>query len=654
MGAARVAYRPRTPGFAKKACLMVFSSPSVRAIPILTARDIAKAFGSTKALTNARIDLRPGEVCGLLGANGAGKSTLSRIISGHIQKSSGDITFDGAPYPARSARDALQIGIALVAQETSLAPDLSVLENIFLPDLARPGRLSYRALREKADTILTQLGHEHALPLDAQVRVLSAAQRQLVEIAKALALDARLVIFDEPTASLSAAEVERLFAIMSRLRNQGRALVFVSHRMEEVFAITDRVTILREGASVVDDIETSTLTQGDIIHHMVGRDLGRIYKARQPAARTGTQDIVFEVRHLKSAPWVRDMSFSVRRGEIMGLGGLVGAGRSEVAEAIFGLRPYQSGEIIVKGQPRTLRHPSDAVAAGLGLVAEDRRAQSIVPDLTVRENLMLAHLGQHRGFGRGFGLRAARVAKLISRLGLPADRLDSSLLNFSGGMQQKIIIARWLLIDPDVLILDEPTKGVDIGTRASIYEIMQEIADAGTAVIVISSDFEELLGICERVVVVSDGLTIADLPANVLTPEKLTLLAAPRTSMARNTAVLRRLSTIYGGHAFWALIDGAEVICLAAEAAPGSPPTGIDTGQAVRAEDTAIPRALLTRDTGFVAEDSGTSTLLFQMKDKRGHDLGWIGLTLASGTPLPPATDIADQISRLNSTEEAA
>ncbi len=633
---------------------MAPSSPSSRAAPILSARSVIKTFGSTRALSDARIDLRPGEVCGLLGANGAGKSTLSRIISGQVEKTAGEITFDGKPYTARSARDALQSGIALVAQETSLAPDMSVLENIFLPDLARPGRLSYRTMREKADGILAQLGHEHALPLEAPVRDLSAAQRQLVEIAKALALDARLVIFDEPTASLSTTEVERLFAIMTRLRNDGRALVFVSHRLEEVFAITDRVTILREGVCVVDDVETSALTQGDIIRHMVGKDLGRIYKSRLPTTSTASQDIVFEVRHLKAAPWVRDMSFFARRGEIVGLGGLVGAGRSEAVEAIFGLRPFQSGEILVKGQPRTLRRPVDAVAAGLALVAEDRRAQSIIPDMTVRENLMLAQMGQHRGFGRGFSRRTERVAQLMARLGLPADRLDNSLLSFSGGMQQKVIIARWLLTEPDVLILDEPTKGVDIGTRASIYEIMQEIADTGTAVIVISSDFEELLGICERVVVVSDGLTIADLPASVLSPEKLTLLAAPRMSMARNTALLRRLSTAYSGHAFWALIDGAEVICLAAETIPESPQTGLAPGQAVRAENTAIPRALLTRGAKFVSDDSGTSTLLIQMTDRRGHDLGWIGLTLVTGALLPPVAEIADQIRKLNSTEERA
>jgi ABC-type sugar transport system ATPase subunit len=655
-GAALLTDRPifSSPDPAKDTRLMVFTAPAVRAAPLLTARNVTKTFGSTRALTDGRIALRPGEVCGLLGANGAGKSTLSRIISGHIQKTAGEITFDGAPYSARSARDALQAGIALVAQETSLAPDMSVLENIFLPDLARPGRISFRALRARAEVILRQLGHEHALPLDGPVRDLSAAQRQLVEIAKALALDARLVIFDEPTASLSAAEVDRLFTIMARLRDQRRALAFVSHRMEEVFAMTDRVTILREGACVVDDVETATLTQGDIIRHMVGRDLGRIYKARNPAEASRSQETVFEVRNLKSAPWVRDMSFAVRKGEILGLGGLVGAGRSEVVEAIFGLRPLQAGQIRVKGQPCVLHRPAQAVAAGLALVAEDRRAQSIIPDMTVRENLMLAHLGRHAGFGRGFGQRAARAAQLIARLGLPADRLDTSLLNFSGGMQQKIIIARWLLIDPDVLILDEPTKGVDIGTRASIYEIMQEIADAGTAVIVISSDFEELLGICERVVVVSDGLTIADLPAALLTPEKLTLLAAPRTSTARNTAFLRRLVARHGGTAFWVLIDGPEVICLTTEAAPGSPPIGIAPGEAVRAEQTSIAAVLAARGADFVTDARGQSTLIVQMQDRRGNDLGWIGLTLPAGSTLPPVADLTDEIKSLSATQEDA
>ncbi len=615
-----------------------------RTEPLLTARGVSKAFGKTQALTDAALTLRPGEVVGLLGANGAGKSTLSRIISGHIQPSGGDITLNGAPLVLTSTRNALQQGIALVAQETSLAPDLTVLENIFLPDLATPGRLSFKAMRSKASTLLSGLGHEHVLPLDAEVRLLSAAQRQLVEIAKALALDARLVIFDEPTASLSATEVSRLFDIMARLRDGGRALAFVSHRLEEVFAITDRVTILREGQSVVEDVETSSLTQGDVIQHMVGRDIGAIYSARS-ASRPKTNEVVFEVRHLKSAPWVRDVSFAVHKGEILGLGGLVGAGRSEAAEAIWGLRPHQDGEILVRGRPVTFRKPADAVRAGLGFVAEDRRAQNIVPDMSVRENLLLAHLGLHRGFGRGYGKCTTRIAELIKDLGLPADRLDSSLLNFSGGMQQKIIIARWLLTDPEVLILDEPTKGVDIGTRSSIYRILQGAADAGMAVIVISSDFEELLGLAERIVVVSDGYTIADLPAARLTEEKLTLLAAPRTSTARNQALLKAFAQEFEADAFWTLLDRDDLICLAQA---GRTLAGLAPGEALRFDETRIPIALAARRNEFVKESDDThQTMLVQMTDKRGHDLGWIGVTLAGNASAPSPDEIEARVQAL-------
>ncbi|SEN98370.1 sugar ABC transporter ATP-binding protein [Palleronia pelagia] len=618
-----------------------------RAAPLLDAQGVSKSFGSTQALVDAALTLRPGEIVGLLGANGAGKSTLSRIVSGHIQPSGGEVRFRDAPLRLTSTRDALRRGIALVAQETSLAPDMSVLENIFLPDLATPGRLSYGGMRVRAREILSELGHDHALPLDAEVRTLSAAQRQLVEIAKALALDAQLIIFDEPTASLSTTEVNLLFDVMSRLRDGGRALAFVSHRLEEVFAITDRVTILREGRVVAEDVKTSSLSQGDIIQHMVGRDIGAIY-AKREVASDDIGDRIFEVRHLRALPWVGDISFSVRRGEILGLGGLVGAGRSEAAEAIWGLRPRQGGEILVGGKPAKLRQPADAVRAGLGFVAEDRRAQNIIPDLSVRENLMVAQMGQHRGFGRGYGKRADRVARLISDLGLPADRLDTSLLNYSGGMQQKIIIARWLLTEPDILIMDEPTKGVDIGTRSSIYRMLQAAADDGLAVIVISSDFEELLGLAERVVVISDGVTIADLPADRLDEEKLTLLAAPRTSTARNQALLADLSRLHRADAFWTLLDDDGLICLAHAGHPDAPKSGLAAGEAMDFSQTMIEQALRTREPSFVAEPDGSrQTLLVQMTDKRGHDMGWIGLTIAGDAVPPDPGDIRVELQAL-------
>ncbi len=413
--------------------------------PVLLAADIDKTFDRTRALAGAGMEVAAGEVHALLGANGAGKSTLSRVISGHVRRDRGTLTWRGAALDPRGPRDALSAGIAMVAQEASLAPDLSVLENIFLPELALPGRLRYPALRQRARGILESLGQLGALPLDTEVQRLSVAQRQLVEIAKALAVDATLIIFDEPTASLSPGEVERLFDVMTRLRAAGHALVFVSHRLEEVLAITDRVTVMREGKTVARSLPTVSLSQSDIVRLMVGQDLGRIYAERPDAVATDAP--VLEVRHLCAPPRVRDVSFTLHRGEILGLGGLVGAGRSETLEALFGLRPHTGGEILLDGRPFAAKRPAEAVRAGIGFVPEDRRVQGIVPDFSVRENLLLGHLSAHRGFGLGYARRTGRVADLLRLLGLPSERLlDASMLNFSGGMQQKIIIARWLLL----------------------------------------------------------------------------------------------------------------------------------------------------------------------------------------------------------------
>ncbi len=625
-----------------------------RSEPILVARGVDKTFDRTRALNGASLELRAGEVHGLLGANGAGKSTLSKVISGHVVRDAGEILYKGRPLNLRSTREALEAGIAIVMQETSLAPDLTVLENIFLPELRRPGLLSYGSMRRRAGELLGRLGHEHVLPLDQEVARLSAAQRQLVEIAKALALDADLIIFDEPTASLSPSEVERLFDIMAKLREDGCALIFVSHRLEEVFTITDRVTIMREGATVAASEPTASLGQADVIRHMVGRDIGALY------ATPGLQDagseapVVFEVEGVATPPVVRNVSFAVRRGEILGLGGLVGAGRSETAEAIFGLRHRTAGTIRVDGREVSPRKPADAVRAGIGFVAEDRRFQSIVPDLSVKENLLLAHLGAHRGFGLGYRSRQAKIDELMEALGLPAERLlDANMLNFSGGMQQKIIIARWLLLEPKVLILDEPTKGVDIGTRQAIYEILRRIAEQDVAVVVISSDFEELLGISERVVVMSDGYSIADLPSAMLDEEKLTLLAAPRTSMARNTELLTRLAQECGGAGFWVLLDEDSLICLNSVVADRTADPGFAAGEARRLQDTRITAALAARAgegqaAGFVEEPEGLATLLVPIRTRRGHDLGWIGLTLPQGGERPDAAQVKERIEALN------
>jgi len=608
---------------------------------LLEAREISKNFAQTRALAGASVRLRAGATHALLGANGAGKSTLSRVISGHIRRDSGDIRYRGRPLDVRSPREALDAGIAIVMQETSLAPDLSVLENIFLPELRKPGRLSRAAMRLRASEILADLGQEHSLALDAEARDLSAAQRQLVEIAKALALNANLIIFDEPTASLSPSEVERLFDVISRLEAAQCAIVFVSHRLEEVFAISDEITVMREGRTVAASRPTASLNQTELVRLMVGRDLGTIY-APGVGGAAARGESVLSVANLVAPPAVRDVSFNLYRGEILGLGGLVGAGRSETVETLFGLRARASGVVKLEGRPFSPRGPAEAIRAGLGFVAEDRRRQSIVPDLSVRENLLLGHLGAHRGFGLGYSKLNRKIDELMARLELPRDRLaDSSLLNFSGGMQQKIIIARWLLLEPKVLILDEPTKGVDIGTRASIYAVLREIAAAGTAILVISSEFEELLGLADRVVVMSDGVSFAEAPSAVLDEEKLTLLAAPRSSMERNRRVLLELASEHDGSAFWALLDEDRVFCLnAATANPNADPA-LKAGATPRFEETPIAAALRARSADFVLDaDSGLRTLLVDVKSHRGHDLGSIGLVLGPGRPAPSPAEL--------------
>jgi ribose transport system ATP-binding protein/rhamnose transport system ATP-binding protein len=568
------------------------------------------------------------------------------VISGHHVPDSGELVFNGQPLRLRSTREALDAGIAIVMQETSLVPDLTVVENIFLPELARPGRLSYGKLRARGTELLASLGQADAVPLDAEVRKLSAAQRQLVEIAKALGVQAKLIIFDEPTASLSPGEVERLFEIMGRLRADGRGLVFVSHRLEEVFEITDRVTILREGKTVAASREIASLGQAELIRHLVGQDISLIHEEKPASTAKKDAAPALEVTNLAAAPLVRNVSFSLARGEILGLGGLVGAGRSETVEAIFGLRPRTGGTVKIDGKPIDIRKPAQAIKAGIGFVAEDRRVQNIVPDLSVKENLLLAHLGAHKGFGLGYAKREAKVNALLKDLGLPAERLlDANMLNFSGGMQQKVIIARWLLLEPKVLILDEPTKGVDIGTRASIYAILREIAAKGVAVCVVSSDFEELLGLSDRIVVISDGMSIADMPSALLDEEKLTLLAAPRTSMARNTEMLKELTGAFGGAGFWALLEEDRLICLNTVVASTAADPGFRAGEAKSLRDTEIPASLLQRRSDFVAEADGRrTTMLVPLTSKRGHDFGWIGLTLPAGAQTPPAAAVRERI----------
>lgn len=607
---------------------------------LLELRDIWKRFGATQALSAAAFDLVAGEIHALVGANGAGKSTLSRIISGHIRPDSGELLLDGRKLRHAGARDAIRAGITMVTQETSLAPDLSVLENIMLPRIATAGRLRWGRLRAEAGRLIDEFGQGTGLRLDALVSDLSMGQRQLVEILKALALDSRIIIFDEPTAPLSPHETELLFGLMRNLAVRGHGLIFVSHRLEEIFAITERVTVLREGRIVDANLTTETLRQGELVRLMVGRELQDIYDRGAIRAPVHDNRVVLRVRHLACRPAVRDVSFEVRAGEILGLAGLVGAGRSETVETIFGLRQPESGTIELDGKPFQAKSPRDAIRAGIGLIPEDRRGQAIVPDFSVRENLLLAHLGARASVTLGYGTRAQAVRDLLELLELPERRLlDANMLTFSGGMQQKVILARGLVLAPRLLLLDEPTRGVDIGTRSSIYALLRRVAAEGVACVVVSSDFEEVIGISDRITVLSDGVSVTDLPSGLIDIEKLGMFAAPRSSAEMTHIVLEELVARHGGTAYWIAVEEGRLFCFDHVGDEAAADPGFTTGGFPEVAATAIAHAI-GRDEGTLVAgaDGSHPTLLVPIRGRRGHSLGTVGLTFAR---VPPGFDAA-------------
>ena len=603
----------------------------------LEAREVWKAFERTQALSGVSFALRPGEIHALVGANGAGKSTFSRIVSGHLPADRGEIRLFGAPARFASAREAISAGVTMVMQETSLAPDLSVLENIYLPEFGAAGRLSWRGLAARAGELLDQFGQRGHLPLGHPLRDLPASQRQMVEILKALALDAKVIIFDEPTASFSPNEVDRLFDVMRLLAQRGKALVFVSHRLEEIFEITDRITVFREGRVVADASPTAEMRPAELVRLMVGREIADIYArgvAGRGAQASGTP--VLEVEHLASAPRVKDVSFSVAAGEILGLAGLVGAGRSEAVEALFGLRRIERGDMRLGGKPYRPRAPIDAVRAGVGFIPEDRRRQGLVQDFTVRENLLLAHLGRKRGFGLGYDEQRPAMERLLDELGLSPRILDDGILTLSGGMQQKVVLARWILLSPRLLILDEPTRGVDIGTRSTIYAMIRRLAQQGMAVLLVSSDFEEVIGVSDRIVVMSDGADVTSIPSRLVDVEKLAMFAAPRSSAEATHIVVEELVRRFGGVAYWIFLEGERLYCFDAVAAPGAPELGFARGSFPEIGEARIPETLRQRPQRFFAEREGAS-LLVPLRGHRGHDLGYVGLTLPAGGDLPDA-----------------
>ncbi|KUN82370.1 sugar ABC transporter ATP-binding protein [Streptomyces griseoruber] len=496
---------------------------------LLRIEGIRKTFPGVVALDSVDFDLRRGEVHVLLGENGAGKSTLIKMLSGAYRPDEGRILVDGAETCVQGAQDAERLGIATIYQEFNLVPDLSVAENIFLGRQPRRfGLLDRKRMNADAADLLARVGVD--VDPRAQVRELGIARLQMVEIAKALSLDARVLIMDEPTAVLTTEEVEKLFRIVRRLRDDGVGIVFITHHLEEIAALGDRVTVLRDGRSV-DQVPANT-PEDELVRLMVGRSIEQQY----PRERAEAGAPLLKVSGLTRAGSFHDVDFEVRAGEVVGLAGLVGAGRTEVVRAVFGADPYDSGTVEVQGRPLRRLDVNAAMDAGIGLVPEDRKGQGLVLDATVQENLGLVTLG--RSTRAGFVDRAGqrRAADRISgQLKVRMAGLHQHVRTLSGGNQQKVVIGKWLLADTKVLILDEPTRGIDVGAKVEIYQLINELTASGHAVLMISSDLPEVLGMSDRVLVMSQGRIAGELSAQEATQDAVMALAVSATA-ATDTA----------------------------------------------------------------------------------------------------------------------
>ncbi|MDL1901453.1 sugar ABC transporter ATP-binding protein [Anaerolineae bacterium CFX9] len=469
---------------------------------LLSLTHISKSFPGVQALNDVHFEMRAGEVHALLGENGAGKSTLIKIISGVHRPDSGEIRIDGKPVTLHNPRDAQLKGVATIYQELSLYPELTVAENIFMGHAPRNRlrMIDWRAMNARAREILDSLNITD-MDVNRKVGTMTVGNRQRVEIAKALSLNARILIMDEPTAALTEADVQRLFSIVRLLRERGVGIIYISHRMEEVFLLADRVTVLRDGL-YVDTKQVSETNQDELISLMVGRTIDHLF----PKLPTTIGEPVLEVRNLVRKPLTRGISLQIRRGEIVGVAGLVGSGRSELAQVIFGITPAESGEILVDGKPVRIRRPADAMRLGIAYVPEDRGTQGLIRQMRIRENVSLAMLRQlaHGAFIR-FGAERKLAQETIRQLNIRAYSYDQIVNKLSGGNQQKVVVGKWLARKPRVLIMDEPTRGIDVGAKAEIHRLMSELAQQGMAVLMISSELPEVLGMSDRILVMRNG-----------------------------------------------------------------------------------------------------------------------------------------------------
>lgn len=515
-------------------------SPENPAPPLLRLRGITKQFGPVAVLERVDFEVAAGEVHALVGENGAGKSTLMHIIAGIHSPDAGTMDFAGETgLRIASARHAQMLGIATVFQERALFPDLTVAENIFTgrQPLNRWGGLAHRQLAADTGELLAEIGL--AVAPDTLVADLSPDQQQLVEIAKALSLQARLIIFDEPTAALTERETTALFRVIDLLRARGVSVIYISHRLEEIFAVADRVTVLKDGRSQGTQVVSDT-TADELVHRMVGRALAA--RRRTPATVAPSGPPALQVSALsdpasrhRERTCLRDVGFSAHAGEILALAGLAGAGRTETALSIIGARPRGSGEVRIAGEIATIQHPADAILAGIGYLSEDRKSSGLFPNLSLVENMVAAGLQRFGTWWLDQRAQAQFAERSREQLRIACRSLAQPIAELSGGNQQKCLLARWLLVRPRVLIVDEPTRGVDVGAKAEMHGLLAELARQGTAVIVISSDLPEILAIADRIVVLRQGSVAGELDGATATEGAIMRLAALDVALNRGT-----------------------------------------------------------------------------------------------------------------------
>jgi len=485
---------------------MTTSNESKTMTPVVELRGIQRSFGGLQALKGVNLDLLPGEIVGLLGENGAGKSTLVKILTGVLEPDGGQILVDGTVQRIANPRVARDLGISATYQEPAVFPDLDVAENVFAGrQPMRKGVVDWAEMYRRATEIFEEIGIE--LDVHAPVYQLGIADRQLIEIAKSLVSGARVLILDEPTSVLSNREVDSLFELLRSLRGRGISLVFVSHKLDEVTALTDRVVVLRDGV-LITERPTAELTIPEMVRMMCGRDVGDLY----PEITRNSGEVIMEVKDLTRPGYFQNVSFVLRRGEILGLAGLVGAGRTELAEAIFGITPAESGSITIEGHPYTAQSPRHAIRCGIAYLPEDRLGNGLVSGMRVPLNMTMSVWGSIANrFGR-FRTRVMyrQASDLAERVQLQAGRLDQLTSSLSGGNQQKVVLGKWLATEPRILILDEPTHGIDVGTKAEVLGMVAELAKSGVAVIIISSELEEVRAMSTRLLVMREGSVVAE------------------------------------------------------------------------------------------------------------------------------------------------